>query len=160
MNPVLSRSSPFRPLPFTTMSLSLVVHDTVSQNRSTKRSSLLTCPRRPDATPIPPTLVNSPYLSSLNSAFRRKTPLPRWPSQQDDEWLRDMVPADRSLGSDVDTKSEVSDSTPSPTSSDSSYGCSLFPPSPMLRPRSTSPDVATPARRGLCGSGSGQSPHS
>ncbi|KAF8559507.1 hypothetical protein OG21DRAFT_1492832 [Imleria badia] len=140
------------------MSFSLVVHDTVALNRSQKRSSILTCHRRPDATPIPPTLVNSPYLSSPNSVFRRKIPLPRWPSQQDDVWLGDMVPMDRS---DADTKSEGSnDSTPSPTSSDSYFGCSLFPPSPMLRPRSTTPDVATPAGRALCGSGSGQSPHS
>lgn len=142
----------------TIMSLFLV-HDTVSLDRTKRRSSFLTCRRRPDAAPIPPTLVNSPYLSSPNSVFRRKTSVPKWPSQEEDEWLRDMVPVDGSLASDVDTKSEGSnDLTPSPTSSDSSYGCSLFPPSPMLRPRSTSPDVA--ARRARCGSGSGQSPHS
>ena len=148
------------PSTFTTMSLSIVIHDTVSLNRTKKRSSFFTCSRRPDATPIPPTLVNSPYLSSPNSVFRRKTSVLRWPSQANDEWLRDMVPMDRSSASDADTKSEASnDLTPSPTSSESSYGCSLFPPSPILRPRSTSPDVATPAKRAPCGSGSGPSPH-
>ncbi|KAI9566500.1 hypothetical protein HD554DRAFT_1119801 [Boletus coccyginus] len=142
------------------MSLSIVIHDTVSLNRTKKRSSFLTCSRRRDTPPIPPTLVNSPYLSSPDSVFRRKTSVLKWPSQAKDEWLRDMVPIDRSSPSDADTKSEGSnDSTPSPTSSESSYGCSLFPPSPILRPRSTSPDVATPAKRASCGSGSGPSLH-
>ncbi|KAG6376083.1 ubiquitin-conjugating enzyme/RWD-like protein [Boletus reticuloceps] len=148
---------------FATMSLSLVVHDTITK----KRSSLLTYRRRPDATPIPPTLLNSPYLASPNSIFQRKNSVLKWPSQEDDEWLRDMVPMGRHLGLDVDSKSESSnDTTPSPTSSDSSFTSSLFPPSssllppsPLLRPRTTSLDVATPAKRALCGSGSGPSPH-
>lgn len=143
------------------MSLFLVDHGTVSLNQAKKRSSLFARRMRPDATPIPPTLLNSPYLSSPNSVFRRKTSVLKWPSQEEDEWLRDMVPANRSSASDSDAKSLGSnDLTPSPTTSDSSYGCSLFPPSPMLRPRSTTPDVATPAKHALCGSGSGQSPHS
>ena len=145
------------------MSPSLVIHDTLSANRTKKRSSVLTCAGRLDATPIPPTLINSPYLSSLNSVFRRKIPIPKWPSQEDDQWLRDMVPVDRSPSSDIDSKSEGShDLTPSPTSSDGPFGCSLlppsssyFPPSPMVRPCSTTPDVGTPAKRALCGSGSG-----
>ncbi|KAH0830504.1 hypothetical protein J3R83DRAFT_1955 [Lanmaoa asiatica] len=139
------------------MSFSLVIHDTVSLNRTgKKRSSLLTCPRHPDAAPIPPTLVNSHYLSSPNSVFRRESSMLRWPSQEDDEWLRDMVPVDRSLVSDADTKSEGSnDSNPSPTSSHGSYSCLLLPPSPSLRPRSPSPDAPTPTKRVLCGSGSG-----
>jgi hypothetical protein len=143
------------------MSLFLVDHDAVSLNQARKRSSLLTRRSRRDATPIPPTLVNSPYLSSPNSVFRRKTSVLKWPSQEEDQWLRDMVPVNRSPAADADTKSEGSnDLTPSPTSSDSAYGFSLFPPSPMLRPRSTTPDIATPAKHALCGSGSGQSPHS
>ncbi|KAN0077353.1 hypothetical protein V8E55_011208 [Tylopilus felleus] len=139
------------------MSFSVVVHDSVS-HRTTKRSSLLS--RRPNATPIPPTLVNSHYLSSPNSVFRRKITVPKWPSYQEDEWLRDMVPADRSPGLDADAKSEGShDPNPSPTASDSSFGSSLFPPSPLLRQRSITPDLATPAKRALGGSGAGQSPH-
>lgn len=142
------------------MSLSLVVHDTVSLNRTKKRSSFLTCPRHPDTIPVPPSLVNSPYLSSPNSVFRRKSSVLRWPSQEENEWLRDMVPIDRSLVSDADTKSEVSSSsTPSPTSSDNPFGCLRIPPSPMLRPSSTGPDVSTPTKRALCGSGSGQPSH-
>ncbi|KAF8136286.1 hypothetical protein EV363DRAFT_1120973, partial [Boletus edulis] len=76
-----------------------------------KRSSLLTYRRRPDATPIPPTLVNSPYLASSNSIFQRKHSTLKWPSQEDDEWLRDMVPVGRPLGLDVDSKSEASNDT-------------------------------------------------
>ncbi|KAG9318412.1 hypothetical protein JVU11DRAFT_503 [Chiua virens] len=140
------------------MSFSVVVHDTLStlstDNRTKKRVSFLTCPKGSDAVPIPPSLVNSPYLSSPHSVFRRKPPMLRWPSQEDDEWLRDMVPINRPMASDADTRSEGSsnDTSPSPTSSDSSHG-SLFPPPSLLRPHPMSPDAATPAIRAGCGSG-------
>lgn len=141
----------------TSMSFSVVMQNSLSLDQpAKKRSPLLARPRHPDATPIPPTLVNSPHLSSPHSVFRRESSLRKWPSQEDDEWLRDMVPSDRSSASDGDSKSEASnDSTPSPTSSDSSFGSLLVPPSPMLRPRSPGADAPTFTKRALCGSGSG-----
>ncbi|KAG8217448.1 hypothetical protein J3R82DRAFT_5593 [Butyriboletus roseoflavus] len=144
------------------MSSSFDMHLSLSPiQASKKRSPLFNRPQHPDATPIPPTLVNSPHLASSHSVFRRESSVRIWPSQEDDEWLRDMVPLDRSSASDGDTKSEASnDSTPSPTSSDSSFGYFLLPPSPLLRPRSTGADAPTSTKRALCGSGSGQSPHS
>ncbi|KAI6028331.1 hypothetical protein F5J12DRAFT_374184 [Pisolithus orientalis] len=111
-------------------------HVRVRSRRSLSYS--LGCARKlVDAAPTPPSLVNSHYLSSPNSIFCRKSSVRRWPSRQDDEWLRDMVPVDR----DSIIGSEESDSSmPSSCTSDSSHGHFLLPPpSPILRPRSSPP---------------------
>ena len=46
----------------------------------------------PADVPIPPSLLHSPYLHSPQSIFRRSAASFRYPSQEDDEWLRDTVP--------------------------------------------------------------------
>jgi hypothetical protein len=46
----------------------------------------------PANVPIPPSLLHSPYLHSPQSIFRRSAASFRYPSQEDDEWLRDTVP--------------------------------------------------------------------
>ncbi|KAG2077805.1 hypothetical protein BDR04DRAFT_1087387 [Suillus decipiens] len=63
-----------------------------SQNTRKGRSLSLHLPKRSDPTPVPPSLTNSPHLSSPHSIFRQKLAMPKTPSQEDDEWLRDMVP--------------------------------------------------------------------
>ncbi|KIM60611.1 hypothetical protein SCLCIDRAFT_936874 [Scleroderma citrinum Foug A] len=88
-----------------------------------------------DDVPIPPTLVNSPYLSSEKSVFRRKASIRRWPSRSEDEWLGDMVAVNG------DNRSEQSDSVPSSCTSAVFHSHVLPPPSPILRPRSSPPDV-------------------
>ncbi|KAG0705177.1 hypothetical protein DFH29DRAFT_303458 [Suillus ampliporus] len=66
--------------------------DVPSRNTRKGRSLSLHLPKRCDPTPVPPSLANSPHLSSPHSVFRRKSILLKTPSQEDDEWLRDMVP--------------------------------------------------------------------
>jgi hypothetical protein len=56
---------------------------------NTRRSTSFPKPR---AIPIPPSLIQSPYLNSPQSIFRRSSSAPRLPSEEDDEWLRDTVP--------------------------------------------------------------------
>lgn len=117
------------------MPIEMQTHTRVRSRRSLSHS--LGCARKlVDSVPTPPSLVNSHYLSSPNSIFFRKSSIRRWPSRENDEWLRDMVPVD----SDI-TKSEETDSMPSScTSADSSYSHLLLPsPSPILRPRSSPP---------------------
>lgn len=69
-----------------------------SRNTRKGRSVSLHLPKRCDHTPVPPSLTNSPHLSSPYSVFRRKPAIPKTPSQEDDEWLRDMVPMNREQG--------------------------------------------------------------
>jgi hypothetical protein len=69
-----------------------------SQNTRKGRSASLHLPKRCDPTPVPPSLTNSPHLSSPYSMFRRKPAMLKTPSQEDDEWLRDMVPIDGEQG--------------------------------------------------------------
>ncbi|KAL4067556.1 hypothetical protein J3A83DRAFT_4252697 [Scleroderma citrinum] len=87
--------------------------------------------------PIPPTLVNSLHLSSENSVFRKKSSVRRWPSRTEDEWLGDMVPLDSNNPRGEDS----SDSAPSSCISATSNSHILVLPSPILRPRSSPPDM-------------------
>ncbi|KAF9228005.1 hypothetical protein BS17DRAFT_813867 [Gyrodon lividus] len=135
-----------------------------AQIRWSKRRSLsLNYSRHLDAVPIPPTLVNSPHLSSPNSILWRKSSVVKCPSRLDDEWLGDMVPIDRSSVPEVDTQSESTDEMDhSPTSSTDSWHSDLLSPaSPILRCRSSPPDISVTARHapstGICSS---QAPHS
>ncbi|KAF8841190.1 hypothetical protein BDN67DRAFT_967533 [Paxillus ammoniavirescens] len=131
------------------------------QIRFSKRRSLsLNYSRHPDAVPMPPTLANSPHLSP-NSIFWRKSSVPQYPSRLDDEWLRDMVPLDRPPVPEVDSKSEgTNEMEPSPTSSSDSWGSYLCPPSPILRCRSSPPDISVTVRHVPCsGACPSQSPY-
>ncbi|KIK79392.1 hypothetical protein PAXRUDRAFT_281613 [Paxillus rubicundulus Ve08.2h10] len=116
-----------------------------TQIRFSKRRSLsLHYSRNLNAVPIPPTLANSPHLSSPNSIFWQKSSAPKCPSQLDDEWLGDMVPLDRSPVPEVDTKSEASNEMePSPTSSSDSWDSDLS----ILPCRSSPHDIFMTARR-------------
>ncbi|KAG2112851.1 hypothetical protein DEU56DRAFT_842537 [Suillus clintonianus] len=69
--------------------------DAPSRNTRKTRSVSLHIPKQCDPTPVPPSLANSPHLSSPYSVFRRKPAILTTPSQEDDEWLRDMVPLNR-----------------------------------------------------------------
>lgn len=42
--------------------------------------------------PIPPSLLESPYLNSPESIFKRAVISPRHPSKEDEQWLQDTVP--------------------------------------------------------------------
>ena len=56
------------------------------------RVKYLRLPSQPLHIPIPPSLLQSPHLSSPQSIFRRAVSAPRLPSEEDEEWLRDTVP--------------------------------------------------------------------
>ncbi|KAG1891518.1 hypothetical protein F4604DRAFT_419631 [Suillus subluteus] len=84
-----------------------------SRNTRKTRSASLHLPRRCDPTPVPPSLTNSPHLSSPYSVFRRKPAILKTPSQEDDEWLRDMVPMDKEQGSFDENLLSVSSSATS-----------------------------------------------
>lgn len=72
------------------------------------RSASLHLPKQCDPTPVPPSLTNSPHLSSPYSVFRRKPAFLKTPSQEDDEWLRDMVPMSREQGAFDENSSSAS----------------------------------------------------
>lgn len=42
--------------------------------------------------PIPPSLLQSPYLNSPQSIFQRAVSSPQKPSEEDEQWLQDTVP--------------------------------------------------------------------
>ncbi|KAJ3855585.1 hypothetical protein EV368DRAFT_34341 [Lentinula lateritia] len=42
--------------------------------------------------PIPPSLLQSPYLHSPMSPFQKATSAPCTPSREDEQWLRDTIP--------------------------------------------------------------------
>ncbi|KAF8837359.1 hypothetical protein BDN67DRAFT_206231 [Paxillus ammoniavirescens] len=119
-----------------------------TQIRFSKRRSLsLNYSKQLDAVPIPPTLVNSPHLSSPNSIFCRKSSVPKCSSRLDDEWLGDMVPIDRSPVPEFDTRSEGSNEMePSPTSSSDSWDSDSTHSTPILRCRSPPLDISVTAR--------------
>ncbi|KII88955.1 hypothetical protein PLICRDRAFT_40583 [Plicaturopsis crispa FD-325 SS-3] len=56
------------------------------------RTKSLRLPRRPPHIPVPPSLAQHPLLVSPHSIFRRANSTPRLPSQEDEQWLGDMVP--------------------------------------------------------------------
>jgi len=56
------------------------------------RSHSLRLPSKPVDIPVPPSLAQSPYLTSPHSIFRRALSNPPVPSQEDEDWLRDTVP--------------------------------------------------------------------
>ncbi|KAG1756279.1 uncharacterized protein EDB91DRAFT_1091642 [Suillus paluster] len=118
-----------------------------SRNTRKGRSVSLHIPKQCDPTPVPPSLADSPHLSSPFSVFRRKSTLLKSPSREDDEWLRDMVPLGREnikrSGSSAVTSAQTSqDSTP-PSSSEQSRA-TLSPRSSMYPSRSwSSPSTPT-----------------
>ncbi|KAF8638520.1 hypothetical protein AX16_010502 [Volvariella volvacea WC 439] len=59
---------------------------------SRKRSLCLPNPNQSLHVPIPPSLLQSPYLNSPQSIFQRTVSAPRLPSEEDEEWLQDTVP--------------------------------------------------------------------
>ncbi|KAG1778545.1 hypothetical protein EV702DRAFT_158621 [Suillus placidus] len=119
-----------------------------SRNTRKGRSASLHLPKRCDPTPVPPTLTNSPHLLSPYSMFRRKPVIMKTPSQEDDEWLRDMVPMNREQGTFDDTLSLSAASvqkqreTPSQESLSPSPSGSSFPRHNMYRSWS-SPSTST-----------------
>ncbi|KAH7889772.1 hypothetical protein F5I97DRAFT_1801912, partial [Phlebopus sp. FC_14] len=111
----------------------------IVQTRITKKRSLspLSKARQLEAAPIPPSLANSPHLSSPHSIFRKKSVF-KAPSCQDNEWLRDMVPLDRGHQSVAGSENgKETAHSPSASLSESSYIHILSPPSPILRPCSS-----------------------
>lgn len=64
----------------------------VRSNCSLGRRKSLCLPSQPPPTPIPPSLLKSPYLNSPRSIFQRKLSTPRLPSEEDEHWLQDTVP--------------------------------------------------------------------
>ena len=52
----------------------------------------LRLPSKPLHAPVPPSLADSKYLTSPQSIFRRTISDSHLPSQEDEEWLRDLVP--------------------------------------------------------------------
>ncbi|KAG1754251.1 hypothetical protein EDB19DRAFT_641414 [Suillus lakei] len=129
--------------------------DVRSRNTRKGRSASLHLPKRCDPTPVPPSLTNSPHLSSPYSVFRRKSAILTTPSQEDDEWLRDMVPMTREQGTSdekllsasppatsVQKQWEISQMDSSPSSSGSSFqGRATLSPRPSLHRSWSSPSA-------------------
>lgn len=57
-----------------------------------RRHRSLRLPSKPVDAPVPPSLADSKYLTSPHSIFRRAISDSHLPSQEDEEWLRDLVP--------------------------------------------------------------------
>ncbi|KAG2041975.1 hypothetical protein BDR03DRAFT_946082, partial [Suillus americanus] len=124
-----------------------------SRNTRKGRSASLHLPKRCDPTPVPPSLTNSPHLSSPFSVFRRKQATVKTPSHEDDEWLRDMVPMDRGQGtfgenflsasSPATSVQETQQNTP-PLSTGSSFeGRETLHPRPIMHRSWSSPSSNT-----------------
>jgi len=65
----------------------------VSLGSGVGQGNSLRLPKKPVDIPVPPSLTESPYLTSPHSIFRRAVSNPPVvPSQEDEEWLRDTVP--------------------------------------------------------------------
>jgi len=62
-----------------------------SKQRQVRRQSLRLT-NQPIDMPIPPSLLQSPYLNSPKSIFKRAVTSPRHPSKEDEQWLQDTVP--------------------------------------------------------------------
>lgn len=79
-----------------------VMHD-LSRNRS------LRLPSQPAHIPIPPTLLQSPYLNSPQSIFQRAVSTPRLPTEEDEQWLQDTIPLHQAAAAaDGETKGRAS----------------------------------------------------
>ncbi|TFK72525.1 hypothetical protein BDN72DRAFT_836092 [Pluteus cervinus] len=65
-------------------------HRRAAHNLNRKKSLCL--PNQPLHVPVPPSLLQSPYLNSPQSIFQRAASAPRLPSEEDEEWLQDTVP--------------------------------------------------------------------
>lgn len=59
---------------------------------SLSRKRSLRLPTQPFHIPVPPSLKESPHLTSPQSIFRRAFSTPRIPSQEDEQWLQDTIP--------------------------------------------------------------------
>lgn len=57
---------------------------------SLKRRSSLRFPAQPPPIPIPPSLIESPYLKAPR--FRQESSAPCVPTEEDERWLQDTVP--------------------------------------------------------------------
>ncbi|KAF8892614.1 hypothetical protein BD779DRAFT_1670291 [Infundibulicybe gibba] len=66
------------------------------------RSHSLCLPNQPLHIPIPPSLLKSPYLNSPESIFQRIVSTPRFPSEEDEQWLQDTVPLPREMQKEKD----------------------------------------------------------
>ncbi|KAG5645013.1 hypothetical protein DXG03_007290 [Asterophora parasitica] len=114
------------------------------KKRFSRRKSLQ-LPPQPLDIPIPPSLLQSPYLNS-ESIFQRTLSAPHKPTEEDEQWLQDTVPL--SLDSQDDHRKHARLSTSSSASSgpssagESSEDSSR---SPSSRPQSTGPHHAPPS---------------
>ncbi|EIW85253.1 hypothetical protein CONPUDRAFT_150080 [Coniophora puteana RWD-64-598 SS2] len=106
-------------------------------------------PKQPASAPVPPSLAKSPFLLSPDSVFNRDTPLHKFPSQQEEEWLGDTVPLVWRMDSAMartkpraDSKGTLSSrsvlsSNISPQTDGAVYTTTF--PSPVVRPWSSPP---------------------
>ncbi|KAJ3935439.1 MAG: hypothetical protein NXY57DRAFT_493737 [Lentinula lateritia] len=78
-----------------------------SPNRA---ASLRLCNAKTIDVPIPPSLLQSPYLNSPMSPFQKASSAPCTPSREDEQWLRDTIPLSNHsapLGRSASTKENV-----------------------------------------------------
>lgn len=73
---------------------------TCSPKHRTSRRQSLRLPPHPLNIPIPPTLLQSPYLNSPQSIFQRTISAPQHPNAEDERWLQDTVPFSLDGGGD------------------------------------------------------------
>ncbi|KAJ3883807.1 hypothetical protein F5051DRAFT_390948 [Lentinula edodes] len=75
-----------------------------------RAASLRLCNAKTIDVPIPPSLLQSPYLNSPMSPFQKANSAPCTPSREDEQWLRDTVPLSNHsapLGQSASTKEDV-----------------------------------------------------
>ncbi|KAG6920004.1 hypothetical protein DXG01_013353 [Tephrocybe rancida] len=141
--PFITRAAMETPVVRTTRKPPLVLIDGAISPPANKvtvsRRKSLQLPPRPVKVPIPPSLLQSPYLDP-QSIFQRTISAPHYPSEEDERWLQDTVPLshDKQRGrlsvsstlSNSTTHSSVGSMQPRPQS----IGPSCVPPSlPIVR---------------------------
>ncbi|KAF9466392.1 hypothetical protein BDZ94DRAFT_1251842 [Collybia nuda] len=82
-----------------------------SSKHHTSRRRSLRIPHQSLNVPIPPTLLQSPYLNSPQSIFQRAVSTPRHPNAEDEQWLQDTVPLSLDVRDDHTQRASSSQSS-------------------------------------------------
>ena len=111
----------------------------LSTHRPARRRSLR-LPSQPINIPVPPSLLQSPYLNSPASIFQRAVSSPQHPSKEDEQWLQDTVPLSPSVRHDDKGRSSEMTHLTEPSSSEQLRGRSMVQRS-IAHPPSLSPPL-------------------
>ncbi|KAJ3760910.1 hypothetical protein EV361DRAFT_370675 [Lentinula raphanica] len=85
------------------------------QGSPRRSSSLRLCKTKAAVVPIPPSLLQSPHLSSPMSPFQKASSTSTVPSPEDEQWLRDTIPLCTSSTTTLGRSSSLNEGTRSRT---------------------------------------------